>query len=62
MNWLAKPKKTSPYDFKSQILVINHLILSIPDAGNHAQFDDKTIKALFLYAMLVGNGENVSRK
>ena len=51
MNRLTKPKKTSPNDFKGQILVMNRLIPSIPDAGNNAQFDDDTIKALILYAM-----------
>ena len=51
MNRLVKPKKTSPIDFKGQILVINRLIPSIPDTPDNSQFDDDTVKSLFLYAM-----------
>ncbi len=51
MNRLVKSKKTSPVDFKGQILVINHLIPVITETPDNSQFDDDTIKSLFLYAM-----------
>ena len=44
MNHIVKPKKTSPLDFKGQLLVIICLIPAIPDSPLNTEFDETSIK------------------
>jgi hypothetical protein len=51
MSKLHKPLKSSPSEFRNQLLELNHLLVSIPDASADDQLNDTQLKYLLVEAM-----------
>jgi hypothetical protein len=52
MSKLHKPLKSSPSEFRNQLLELNHLLVSIPDASDDDQLNNTQLKYLLVESML----------